>query len=76
MKNTLRRVVALGENLGAFGALISAMGCAMCFPAIAGLGGLIGLGFLSQWEGVFLNTLLPAFGAPSMGAPLRVKVPP
>ncbi len=61
MKNTLRRVVALGENLGAFGALISAMGCAMCFPAIAGLGGLIGLGFLSQWEGVFLNTLLPAF---------------
>ena len=61
MNRTLRLFVALGENLGAFGALVSAMGCAMCFPAIASLGGLLGLGFLSQWEGLFLNTLLPAF---------------
>ena len=37
------------------------MGCAMCFPAIASLGAAIGLGFLQQWEGPFLNTLLPAF---------------
>jgi len=33
----------------------------MCFPAIASLGGAVGMGFLSQWEGVFINTLLPVF---------------
>ena len=33
----------------------------MCFPAIASLGAAIGMGFLSQWEGVFINTLLPLF---------------
>ena len=37
------------------------MGCAMCFPAIASLGAAIGMGFLSQWEGLFINTLLPFF---------------
>ncbi|MFM9931351.1 organomercurial transporter MerC [Achromobacter xylosoxidans] len=37
------------------------MGCAMCFPALASLGASIGLGFLSRWEGLFVNTLLPAF---------------
>jgi mercuric ion transport protein len=37
------------------------MGCAMCFPAIASLGAAVGLGFLSQWEGLFVNTLLPLF---------------
>ena len=31
------------------------------FPAIASLGAAIGMGFLSQWEGVFINTLLPLF---------------
>jgi len=61
MKRSLRQVLTLGENLGAFGAVISAMGCAMCFPAIAGLGGLLGLGFLAQWEGLFVNALLPGF---------------
>src|SRR3546814_5428171 len=51
----------IGESTGALGALVSAMGCAMCFPAIASLGAAIGLGFLSHWEGLFVNTLLPAF---------------
>ena len=51
----------LGDKAGSVGALVSAMGCAMCFPAIAGLGAAVGLGFLSQWEGVFINTLLPLF---------------
>ena len=37
------------------------MGCAMCFPAAASIGAAIGLGFLSQWEGLFINTLLPLF---------------
>lgn len=33
----------------------------MCFPAIASLGAALGLGFLGQWEGLLINTLLPAF---------------
>jgi len=52
------KIGALGGSLGA---VVSAMGCAMCFPAIASLGGALGMGFLSQWEGVFVNTLLPVF---------------
>ncbi len=51
----------IGSLGGSIGAVISAMGCAMCFPAIASLGGAIGMGFLSQWEGMFINTLLPVF---------------
>ncbi len=52
------KIGALGGSLGA---VVSAMGCAMCFPAIASLGGALGMGFLSQWEGLFVNTLLPVF---------------
>ncbi len=51
-----------GSLIGSVGAVVSAMGCAMCFPAIASLGGALGMGFLSQWEGMFINTLLPVFG--------------
>lgn len=51
----------IGDKAGALGSLMSAMGCAMCFPAIASLGSVIGLGFLSQWEGILINILLPAF---------------
>lgn len=49
------------DKVGSLGAVVSAMGCAMCFPAIASLGGALGMGFLSQWEGMFVNTLLPLF---------------
>ncbi len=56
--NVFDKIGALGGSLGA---VVSAMGCAMCFPAIASLGGALGMGFLSQWEGLFVNTLLPVF---------------
>ncbi|MBL4797313.1 MAG: organomercurial transporter MerC [Oleispira sp.] len=56
--NVLARI---GDKTGSFGALISAAGCAFCFPAIASLAAALGLGFLSQWEGLFINTLLPLF---------------
>lgn len=49
----------LGDKAGAVSSVVSAMGCAMCFPAIAGLGAAIGLGFLSRWEGTLITTLLP-----------------
>lgn len=51
----------IGDKAGAAGAVVAAMGCAMCFPAIAGLGAAMGLSFLGQWEGLFINTLLPLF---------------
>ena len=51
----------LSEKVGSFGTIVAAMGCASCFPAIASLGALLGLGFLSQFEGLFINTLLPIF---------------
>ena len=61
MNDPLGFIARIGDKAGSLGAVVSAMGCAMCFPAIASLGGALGLGFLSQWEGLFVNTLLPAF---------------
>lgn len=61
MTTPLELVTRVGDKTGALGALLSAMGCAMCFPAIASLGAAVGLGFLQQWEWTFINTLLPAF---------------
>jgi len=50
-----------GDKAGLIGSVVSAMGCASCFPAIASLGAAIGLGFLNQYEGLFITTLLPLF---------------
>ncbi len=61
MKNPLYLLSRLGDKAGSLGALVAAMGCAMCFPALASLGAAVGLGFLSRWEGAFINTLLPLF---------------
>jgi mercuric ion transport protein len=47
------------EKIGSGGAIISAMGCIACFPALGSLGAAISLGFLSSDEGLFINTLLP-----------------
>ncbi len=49
------------EKLGSLGVVVSALGCAGCFPALGALGATLGLGFLSQYEGLFINTLLPLF---------------
>lgn len=58
----------IGDKSGALGAIVSTMGCAMCFPALASIGAALGLGFLSQWEGLFINTLLPLFAWIALGA--------
>ncbi len=57
----LTLLTRIGDKVGSLGAVVSAMGCAMCFPAIASLGGAIGMGFLARWEGLFISTLLPVF---------------
>ena len=51
------------EKMGSLGAIVSAMGCASCFPALGSLGATLGLGFLTPFEGLFINTLLPIFAA-------------
>ncbi|GGX70864.1 organomercurial transporter MerC [Saccharospirillum salsuginis] len=47
------------DKTGLLGAAVSAMSCGLCFPAAASIGSAIGLGFLAQWEPLFLNILLP-----------------
>lgn len=61
--NMMNVITRIADKTGALGSLVSTMGCAMCFPAVASFGAAIGLGFLAQWEGVFVNTLLPLFAA-------------
>jgi len=53
---------------GTVGTITAAMGCASCFPAAAALGASVGLGFLGQYEGLFINTLLPIFASIALAA--------
>jgi len=45
----------IGDKFGTVGAIHATMGCAMCFPALASIGAALGLGFLSQWKGLFIK---------------------
>ena len=51
----------IADKAGALGSIVSAMGCGACFPALASLGAALGLGFLSQFEALFVTVLLPLF---------------
>ena len=62
------RLTSLFDKTGTVGAIVAAMGCAACFPAIAALGASVGLGFLGQFEGVFINKLLPIFAGIALAA--------
>jgi len=53
----------IADKAGALGSIVSAMGCGACFPALASLGAALGLGFLSQFEALFVTVLLPLFAA-------------
>lgn len=57
------RIPRLFDKSGAVGTIVAAMGCASCFPALGALGAALGLGFLAQFEGLFINTLLPLLAA-------------
>ncbi|PRO72729.1 MAG: mercury transporter MerC [Alteromonadaceae bacterium TMED7] len=53
----------LVEKVGSTGTWLSALSCAACFPVLGSFGATIGLSFLSQFEGVAINTLLPIFAS-------------
>jgi hypothetical protein len=53
----------IADKTGALGSVVSAMGCSSCFPALASFGAAIGLGFLSQYEGLFISRLLQLFAS-------------
>lgn len=54
-------ITRTADKAGVVGAIVTAMGCAACFPALASLASALGLGFLSQYEGIFIRYLLPLF---------------
>ncbi len=56
-------VTRISDKAGSLGSIVSAMGCGACFPALASLGAALGLGFLSQFEALFVTVLLPLFAA-------------
>lgn len=56
-------VTRLADKTGVLGSIVTAAGCASCFPALASLGAAVGLGFLSRYEGLFITILLPVFAA-------------
>ncbi|MCC8361700.1 organomercurial transporter MerC [Lysobacter sp. A6] len=51
------------DKASSAGALLSALSCAGCFPALGSLGVALGLGFLAPYEGLMFRKLLPAFAA-------------
>lgn len=56
-------ITRVADKAGALGSIVSAASCPGCFPALAGLGTAMGLGFLAGYEGLFIDTLLPLFAA-------------
>ena len=53
------KVTRVLDKTSSFGALVAAMSCAGCFPALGSLGAALGLGFLSQYEGFMFRKLIP-----------------
>jgi mercuric ion transport protein len=55
-------------SAGTIGAIIAAMSCTACFPALASLASALGLGFLSQFEGISIHYILPLFALIGLAA--------
>ncbi|MDN3519090.1 MerC family mercury resistance protein [Aquisalimonas lutea] len=56
----LDAVTRLGDRFGFGATLVAGAGCSVCFPALAGVGVALGLGFLSPLEGALVNAVIPA----------------
>lgn len=55
----LNTLMNWGDKVGLGGIVVAGAGCAACFPALAGLGAAVGLGFLNQWEPLLVGTFIP-----------------
>ena len=55
-------------STGTVGSIIAAMSCTACFPALASLASVLGLGFLSQFEGISIHYILPLFALIGLAA--------
>ena len=53
----------MADKIGSGGVWLAALSCTACFPALGSLASALGLGFLSSFEGIAINTLLPIFAA-------------
>jgi|ETN07SMinimDraft_1059922.scaffolds.fasta_scaffold124164_2 mercuric ion transport protein len=49
------------DKIGTIGVWIAALSCPACFPALISLVSVMGLGFLSAFESIAINYLLPFF---------------
>ncbi|WP_420270864.1 organomercurial transporter MerC, partial [Pseudoalteromonas atlantica] len=49
------------DKVSSGGVWLAALSCTGCFPALGSLASALGLGFLSHFEGIAVNTLLPIF---------------
>lgn len=58
----------VASSTGTMGAIIAAMSCTACFPALANLVSALGLGFLSQFESVSIHYVLPMFALIGLAA--------
>ena len=64
-KDSATRVAGSG---GTIGAILAAMSCTACFPALASLASALGLGFLSRFESVSIHYVLPLFALIGLAA--------
>ena len=66
LSSVLNWISRLGDKAGFGGTLVAAAGCSACFPALAALGSALGLGFLSQWEGILVSRVIPVIAVAVM----------
>jgi mercuric ion transport protein len=62
------RLTRLASGGGTIGAIIAAMSCTACFPALASLASVFGLGFLSRFESISIHYILPLFALIGLAA--------
>lgn len=70
MEHSMKWFYRITDKIGVLGIITAALGCSACFPALGALAAALGLSFLSNFEGVFINKLLPFFAVIALAANL------
>lgn len=65
---TQDRNTSIAGSGSTMGAIIAAMSCPACFPALASLASALGLGFLGRFEGPAIRYILPLFALVGLAA--------